>query len=52
MGIEPDFVKGRILLNLDSEDEGEMFIGCAGGMGTMAFFDYKSEATPAGQIAL
>ena len=52
MGIEPGFVQGRILINLDSEDEGEMFIGCAGGMGTMAFFDYKAEATPAGQIAL
>ena len=52
MGIEPGFVQGRILINLDSEDEGEMFIGCAGGMGTMAFFDYMTEATPAGQIAL
>ena len=52
MGIEPGFVQGRILINLDSEDEGEMFIGCAGGMGTMAFFDYTTEATPAGQIAL
>ena len=52
MGIEPGFVQGRILINLDSEDAGEMFIGCAGGMGTMAFFDYTTEATPAGQIAL
>lgn len=52
MNIEPGFIEGRILLNLDSEDEGEMFIGCAGGMGTMAYFDYKPEATPAGYIAL
>ena len=37
MNLAPGFVKGTILLNLDSEDEGEMFIGCAGGMGTMAY---------------
>ncbi|MDR0737689.1 MAG: M20/M25/M40 family metallo-hydrolase, partial [Prevotellaceae bacterium] len=29
--LEPGFLKGNILLNLDSEDEGELFIGCAGG---------------------
>jgi len=32
--LEPDFVKGRILLNLDSEDEGVFTIGCAGGRDT------------------
>jgi len=30
-GLQPDFVKGRILLNLDSEEEGAFSIGCAGG---------------------
>lgn len=30
-GIQPDFLEGRILLNLDSEEEGEFSIGCAGG---------------------
>ncbi len=30
-GLKPDLLKGRILLNLDSEDEGQIFIGCAGG---------------------
>ena len=30
-GIKPDFVPGEILLNLDSEEEDEVFIGCAGG---------------------
>lgn len=34
--LEADFLKGRILLNLDSEDEGQIFIGCAGGKDTMA----------------
>lgn len=33
--LEPGFVEGRILLNLDSEDEGELFIGCAGGIDTV-----------------
>lgn len=43
MELGPNFITGRILLNLDSEDEGEMFIGCAGGMGTMAYLKYKQE---------
>jgi dipeptidase D len=43
--IEEGFMSGEILLNLDSEDEGEIFIGCAGGKGTVATFEY--EATPA-----
>jgi dipeptidase D len=44
--IEPDFLKGRILLNLDSEDEGEIFIGCAGGTGVIGTFDYEKESMP------
>lgn len=46
MNLAPGFIKGTILLNLDSEDEGEMFIGCAGGMGTVAYFDYTPENAP------
>jgi len=34
-GLQPGFLKGSILLNLDSEDEGELFIGCAGGRDTI-----------------
>lgn len=34
------FFKGKILINLDSEDEGELFIGCAGGIDTSAVFDF------------
>ena len=34
--LEPDFFSGKALINLDSEDEGELFIGCAGGMDTLA----------------
>lgn len=42
-GLQPDFITGRTLINLDSEDEGELFIGCAGGMDTTAYFDYVPE---------
>lgn len=38
--LEPDFITGRILINLDSEDEGELFVGCAGGIDTTAEFTY------------
>ena len=41
-------ITGKYLLNLDSEDEGQVFIGCAGGVDTLASFDYKAEAAPAG----
>jgi dipeptidase D len=44
-------LKGRILMNLDSEDEGELYIGCAGGVNTMAIFDYMPENVPAGYKA-
>jgi len=47
-GLKPGFVNGDILLNLDSEDEGELYIGCAGGIDTNAFFDYKEEQLPKG----
>lgn len=33
--LKPGFFEGRMLLNLDSEDEGELFIGCAGGIDTV-----------------
>src|SRR5690606_38417112 len=44
--LEPGFLKGSILLNLDSEDEGELFIGCAGGIDTIASFDYQKTKVP------
>lgn len=36
-------LKGDILVNLDSETEGELYVGCAGGLDTDAEFSYKSE---------
>ena len=44
--LAPDMLSGKYLLNLDSEDEGELFIGCAGGVDTLATFSYKSERAP------
>lgn len=41
MNLKPGFFSGKILINLDSEDEGELFIGCAGGMGIKAVFDVE-----------
>ena len=35
LGLQPGFFRGSVLLNLDSEDEGEIFIGCAGGIDTV-----------------
>ncbi|HRZ43359.1 MAG TPA: aminoacyl-histidine dipeptidase [Bacteroidales bacterium] len=49
--LQPGQLHGRILLNLDSEDEGEIFIGCAGGKDTVAEFDLQTEAAPAGYKA-
>jgi len=38
--LSADFMSGKTLLNLDSEDEGELFIGCAGGKDTVAYFNF------------
>lgn len=41
--LEPGFMTGKMLINLDSEDEGQFFIGCAGGMDTVATMDCDYE---------
>jgi len=46
--LKPDFLHGKVLLNLDSEDEGELYIGCAGGMNTSARFTFSPEPVQAG----
>ncbi|MDX8341253.1 aminoacyl-histidine dipeptidase [Draconibacterium sp. IB214405] len=50
--LQPGFLAGSVLLNLDSEDEGELFIGCAGGIDTLATFDYQPEEVPENSISL
>ncbi len=45
-GLKPGFLQSEILLNLDSEDEGQLFIGCAGGQDTQAWLPYDKVETP------
>lgn len=44
--LKEGFMEGDILINLDSEDEGELFIGCAGGANTTALFAYQEIEVP------
>lgn len=46
-GLKPGVLHGDILLNLDSETEGELYVGCAGGVDSTIEFNYKEEAVPA-----
>jgi dipeptidase D len=52
LGLEPGVLNGQILLNLDSEDEGELFIGCAGGLDGTMRFDYTGDPVPLGYIGV
>ena len=42
--LEPGFITGKILLNLDSEEDGSYYIGCAGGIDTIATFTIETES--------
>ncbi len=46
-GLEGGMLQGDILLNLDSETEGELYVGCAGGLDANITFGYEAEAAPA-----
>ncbi|MEI7421397.1 MAG: aminoacyl-histidine dipeptidase [Prolixibacteraceae bacterium] len=47
-GLKPGWLKGDILLNMDSEDEGELYVGCAGGMNANIEFEYDEMIVPKG----
>ena len=47
-GMKAGFMTGDMLINLDSEDEGQIFVSCAGGRSTFATFNFKREAAPEG----
>ena len=47
--LKDGYLTGKRLINLDSEDDGQIFIGCAGGIDTLAKMHYQSVALPAGQ---
>ncbi len=50
--ITPDFLPASRLVNLDSEDEGQIFIGCAGGCTTRAKFPLEKVSAPSGLIGI
>ena len=45
-GMKPGFMSGKYLLNLDSEDEGQIFVSCAGGARTEVTFNFNCEQAP------
>jgi dipeptidase D len=51
-GMKSDFMTGNYLINLDSEDEGEIFVSCAGGRNTTAKFTFTREEAPEGSFFL
>lgn len=51
-GMKPGFMTGDMLINLDSEDEGQIFVSCAGGRNTTATFHFQKETAPEGLFFL
>ena len=53
VGLKPGFLKGEILLNCDSEEEGELFVGCAGGADLNVSMQFKEDTyIPEGDVAV
>ncbi|MFA5729373.1 MAG: aminoacyl-histidine dipeptidase [Candidatus Neomarinimicrobiota bacterium] len=50
--LKPGFVKGKILLNGDSEEDGALYVGCAGGKQTDVVFDIAWEKAPQDKVAV
>ncbi len=51
MGLEPGVLEGAILLNLDTEEDDEIGMGCAGGIDITATQNYIAEKTPENTVA-
>lgn len=51
-GLEANFLQGKILMNMDSEDEGELYVGCAGGVDANITFHYQETEIPQGDVAV
>ena len=51
-GMKAGFMTGDMLINLDSEDEGQIFVSCAGGRNTTATFHFEKEEAPQGLFFL
>ncbi len=53
IGLKQGFLQGEILLNMDSEDEGELYVGCAGGVNMTASFQFRDDVEiPEGDVAV
>ena len=52
LGLKPDWLKGEILLNMDSEEEGELYVGCAGGINADIEFEFDEVIVPEGVTPL
>jgi dipeptidase D len=50
-GLQPGFVESRTLMNLDSEEEGALYVGCSGGRDTVGTWKLATDPSPAGAIA-
>lgn len=50
--LRPGFVESRILLNLDSEEEGALYVGCAGGRNTMGAWNAEWQRAPAAAVPM
>ncbi|AXW85771.1 aminoacyl-histidine dipeptidase [Lonsdalea britannica] len=51
-GLQPNWLQGEILINTDSEEEGEVYMGCAGGIDFLTRLPLQREAVPAGYQVL
>lgn len=52
-GLKPGFLQGKTMINCDSEEEGELFVGCAGGADLNISFQYKDDIyVPEGDMAV
>ncbi len=50
--LKKNFLSGTVLINLDSEDDGEIYLGCAGGVDTLVEFEYEPQPLPQGYEAV
>jgi len=51
-GLEPGFLTGSVMLNLDTEEEGELCVGCAGGIDENISWQFKNAEVPEGDVAV
>jgi dipeptidase D len=51
-GLQPGFLKSKTLMNLDSEEEGAVYVGCSGGKDSAGSWKLETDAAPAGTVAL